>query len=84
MIASSGATVDLQAILKHFHNVEGGDGRFTARCPSHDDKRNSLSISQGEDGVVLFCCHAGCRFQEIIKAAGLDGVAARLLTPDFI
>lgn len=44
---------------------------FEARCPAHDDKRASLSISIGEDGKTLLRCHAGCSFDEIVRAYGL-------------
>ena len=47
-----------------------GDG-WTARCPAHDDRHNSLSIHH-RDGRWLLKCHAGCEWQEIIEALGLD------------
>lgn len=31
-----------------------------ARCPAHKDKNPSLSISDGDGGRLLTCCHAGC------------------------
>lgn len=33
---------------------------WTARCPAHDDKSPSLSISADWDGRPLVHCHAGC------------------------
>ena len=39
-----------------------------ARCPAHDDKNPSLSLSNGNDGLLLAKCHAGCTFQAIIEA----------------
>ncbi len=29
------------------------------KCPSHDDRRASLSINQSDDGKILLYCHAG-------------------------
>ncbi|WP_375608864.1 MULTISPECIES: toprim domain-containing protein [unclassified Bartonella] len=44
-------------------------GRYgTARCPAHDDRLPSLSISNGNDGRLLLYCYAGCSFREIIQA----------------
>ncbi len=44
-------------------------GRYgTARCPAHDDRLPSLSISNGNDGRLLLYCYAGCPFREIIQA----------------
>ena len=39
-----------------------------ARCPVHDDRSPSLSISTGKDGNVLVHCHAGCSQSEVISA----------------
>ncbi len=45
---------------------------FSARCPAHRDKHNSLTISEGEDGKTLLYCHAGCSTESILAAAGLS------------
>jgi RecA-family ATPase len=45
---------------------------WTARCPAHDDHRESLSIGVGENGRLLLKCHAGCAFDAILKAAGVE------------
>jgi putative DNA primase/helicase len=47
-------------------------GGWCARCPAHDDRRASLSIGEGEDGRLLLHCHAGCDFEAILKAAGVE------------
>lgn len=49
-----------------------GNGNF--RCPAHDDKNASLSISAGRNGEVLLHCFAGCSFESIMDAIGLNGV----------
>lgn len=46
----------------------------TARCPSHDDDRASLSIGEGTDGRVLLHCHAGCDVASVVGAIGLTTV----------
>ena len=40
----------LTEILNRLEGVRGGHGQYTARCPAHDDRRNSLSVSVGKDG----------------------------------
>ena len=37
-----------------------------ARCPAHEDRKPSLSISSGRDGKVLVYCHAGCDQRDVI------------------
>ncbi|PAP91796.1 DUF7146 domain-containing protein [Mesorhizobium wenxiniae] len=41
---------------------------WMARCPVHDDRSPSLSISAGKDGKVLVRCHAGCEQRDVIAA----------------
>jgi hypothetical protein len=50
--------------------VRSGDG-WTARCPAHDDRRNSLSVHH-RHGRWLLKCHAGCGWQAIVDALGAD------------
>jgi len=40
-------------------------------CPAHDDKRPSLTVSEGDDGRALLHCHAGCPVEAIAKVLGL-------------
>lgn len=46
-----------------------GEG-FVCRCPAHDDKTPSLSISES-GGKILLHCHAGCSPEAICSALGL-------------
>ena len=47
-------------------------GGWQSRCPAHDDRNPSLSIRQADDGKVLLKCHAGCEFQDVVAALGLE------------
>ena len=49
----------------------GKDGQFTALCPGHDDRNQSLSVKQA-DGKLLLKCFAGCETADILKPLGLD------------
>jgi len=46
--------------------------RWIARCPAHDDRSPSLSITQVNDGRVLIHCHAGCGGNDILTSIGLE------------
>ena len=63
---------DIQEVLQRFEGVKAsGGGQYMARCPCHDDRRQSLSIGTGEKGVVLKC-HAGCDTGDILASVGLE------------
>lgn len=63
-------TTDIQTIRARLRGVKGGADSFTALCPAHDDKRQSLSVSKGRGGRVLLKCHAGCKYSAIKAALG--------------
>src|SRR5262249_37860796 len=44
---------------------------WSARCPAHEDRKASLSISAGDDGRALVKCHAGCATSAILAVVGL-------------
>lgn len=48
-----------------------GADRWSARCPSHDDRGPSLSIRGLSDGRVLVHCFAGCPPADVLAAVGL-------------
>ncbi|MAT68932.1 MAG: hypothetical protein CMJ58_05355 [Planctomycetaceae bacterium] len=44
---------------------------WSARCPAHEDRRPSLTVSEGDDGRALLQCHAGCPAESVCRALGL-------------
>jgi putative DNA primase/helicase len=62
--------MSISQILGKLANVRKSGGGWTARCSTHEDKRNSLSITEGSDGRVLLKCFANCTFEEICSAKG--------------
>ena len=59
-------------VLSRLEGVKGGNSSWTARCPGHDDKHNSLSVSEANNGKVLLNCHAGCETVNILAAMDLE------------
>ncbi|RRQ20399.1 hypothetical protein D5687_09470 [Guyparkeria sp. SCN-R1] len=53
---------------------------ITVRCLAHPDKSPSLSVSEKQNGDVVFHCHAGCSKESILEAAGLEVID--LIHPD--
>lgn len=60
-------------VLARLKNVKGPDanGNYLACCPAHDDKRQSLSVKQGDRGVVMKC-YAGCGVRDICAKIGIE------------
>jgi hypothetical protein len=61
----------MQTILAHLDGVKKTGKGYLARCPAHDDRNPSLSISQADDGRILLYCHAGCSLNDICSALGI-------------
>ena len=57
--------------------------RGMAPCPAHDDKNPSLAISDGDDGKVLFHCHAGCSQESVLTALKENGFWLRSLRSSY-
>ena len=47
-----------------------GDNSYQCICPSHPDKKASLTITE-EDNKILMHCHAGCDTNSILSKVGL-------------
>lgn len=68
-------TTPLQVVLSILKDggravTQSGEG-YAARCPAHNDRSPSLSVSEGDDGRVLLHCHAGCEAGAVVAALGL-------------
>jgi len=61
----------IENVLDRVERVRRTNGGWMALCPAHADTKPSLSIREGENGVVLLKCHAGCSYDEIKTALGM-------------
>jgi putative DNA primase/helicase len=52
-------------------------GGWIARCPAHEDRKPSLSITDAKGGKVLVRCHAGCPQARVIAALRALGLWIR-------
>src|SRR5437879_5166259 len=59
----------IEDFLARLDGVRKSGQRYMARCPAHQDRNPSLSIREGERGVLVRC-FAGCSYQEIMAAIG--------------
>ena len=64
--------MQLDAILERLEGVRPrGQGRWAATCPAHADKSPSLSVKEGERGLLLRC-FAGCELPAICDALNIE------------
>lgn len=64
--------MNLDSLLSRLDGVkQTGRNRWIARCPSHDDRSPSLSVSSTEDRLLI-CCFAGCGAADIVHSLGLE------------
>lgn len=63
----------LELVLSRLKDVRKSGAGWEALCPAHDDRKRSLSVTEGEDTRALVKCHAGsaCDFSAIVRAIGL-------------
>lgn len=69
----------IEQLLSRLSGVKRSGSGYTAKCPAHEDRKNSLGLSPGEDRRILLNCYAGCRPEDIVSALGLT---MRDLMPD--
>lgn len=65
-------TSPVETFIARLDRVRTSGKGWTARCPAHEDRTASLSITAGDDGRVLLHCFAGCSAADVVAAAGLE------------
>lgn len=58
-------------VLSRLDRVRKAGAGWSARCPAHQDKTASLSVTSGTDGKLLVHCFAGCSTHDVLAAIGL-------------
>lgn len=61
----------IETLLGLLDSVRRSGNGWLARCPGHADLRPSLSIHEGERGILLKCW-AGCDLKNICSALGIQ------------
>ena len=64
-------TLSIADLLSQLKNVKPNGKGYTALCPCHEDKKNSLSIAE-DNGKILIHCFAGCSTDDICESIGID------------
>lgn len=64
--------MSIDTLLSRLDGVRArGAGRWSAKCPAHEDRHASLSVRELDDGRVLVHDFTGCTVQEVLAAVGL-------------
>jgi len=69
--------MQLNEFLGLLKNVSDDGNQYKAKCPAHDDKNPSLSVSTNGSKILLHC-HAGCDTEKILAALGLEANALHI------
>jgi hypothetical protein len=72
MKKSANNETPIDRVLGLLENVRASGNGWTALCPAHGDRNNSLGVAEGDDGRVLVKCFAGCNTQDIVEMLGLE------------
>jgi hypothetical protein len=65
--------VDVTELLSRLSGVrQSGQDRWSAKCPSHEDRSPSLSVRALGDGRILLHCFGGCGTDDVLGAIGLE------------
>lgn len=70
--ASGTSSEVLTRFLKAVDATPAGEGEWKARCPAHEDRTPSLTITRGTDVPVVLHCHAGCDAADVAAKAGFS------------
>src|SRR4051794_14387479 len=65
---------EVEHIARRLGGARKNGGGWDCRCPAHDDHEPSLSLSVGEDGRLLWCCHTGCDQADVLAGLRKRGV----------
>ena len=65
--------LSIAEVASRFDGIVKRENGYQVKCPCHDDRHASLSISEGRAGSILLHCHTGvCKTEDILAAKGLN------------
>lgn len=68
-----GIAMSVDNLLSRLEKVKRhGHGKYMCRCPAHNDKTASLTVTDNGDGRILINCFAGCDTYTVLRSVGLD------------
>jgi hypothetical protein len=62
----------LEAFLDRFQpHVRRSGAGWMVRCPGHEDRTASLSVTEGTEGKIVLFCQAGCETKQVLEKVNL-------------
>src|SRR5688500_8743825 len=61
----------IEEFLGRLEAVKRRGDQWEARCPAHDDRKASLSVTVSTEGKILLKCHAGCFTEDVLESLSL-------------
>lgn len=60
-------------LLSHLGRAKkSGKNSWMCKCPAHEDRTASLTVTELSNETILINCFAGCGSLEVLNAVGLD------------
>lgn len=63
--------MQIEEIIQRFDNAKKSRNGYLCKCPAHEDRLPSLSITQIDDRVLMKC-FAGCSIGDVLESVGLS------------
>jgi hypothetical protein len=67
------SATEAESVARALTGRRNGRG-WLCRCPAHDDRSPSLSVTSGRDGRLLVYCHAGCTAVDVLAELRALGI----------
>jgi DNA primase len=61
----------IEELIQRFDRPQKSRNGFLCKCPAHEDRLPSLSITQIDDRILMKC-FAGCAIGDVLSAVGLS------------
>ena len=64
--------MELREFLNLFVGTTPKNDYFMAKCPAHDDNKQSLQIWENADGYIQFKCYANCSRNSVLRKLNIN------------
>lgn len=62
----------LDILLSRFEDVRKSGDQYSCKCPAHQDKTASLTVTEKDFDHLYLKCFAGCETIDILASVGMD------------